>query len=134
MDCIFCKVLKWELPSVKIREDDDFLAILDIFPNRAWHTLVITKQHFESDLSKMDDENYSKFMLAAKKVIKILKKWLWVDRVGVVVEWLEVDHAHIRLYPFYNNIWFKDWVGSWPQANSDELEEIAKKIKLSISE
>jgi len=128
MDCVFCRVLKWELPSVKIREDDDFLAILDIFPNRAWHALVITKEHFESDLSKMDDDTYSQFMLKAKKVIELLKKWLWVDRVGMVVEWLQVNHAHIRLYPFYDNVWFRDWVEWRPQADISQLEEIAKKI------
>ena len=45
-DCIFCKIAKGEIPSVKIWEDDEFFAILDLFPNTKGMTLVIPKSHF----------------------------------------------------------------------------------------
>ena len=75
-NCIFCKILDWVIPSVKIREDDDFVAILDAFPNRKWMTLVITKDHMDSDILAKDDEFIAKYFQAAKKVANILKKWL----------------------------------------------------------
>ena len=47
-NCIFCKIVKGEIPCVKIWEDKDFLAILDVFPNTKGMTLVLTKKHFDS--------------------------------------------------------------------------------------
>ena len=128
-NCIFCKIIDWEIPSVKIREDDDFIAILDAFPNRKWMTLVISKDHYESDLFKMDDDLLAKHIKATKKVVNILKKGLDVDRVWMLVEWLEVDHAHIKLYPFYEWMWFQTWVGSGPQETLENLQKVAQEIK-----
>lgn len=131
-NCIFCKILDWQIPSVKIRENDDFVAILDSFPNRKWMTLVISKDHFESDISKLDDVFLAKYMKATKKVINILKKWLKVDRVWVVVEWLEVNHTHIKLYPFYDWMWFQTWVGSGPKETIENLQKVAEEIKNNL--
>jgi len=46
-DCIFCKIVKGEIPSAKVYEDDDMLAFLDINPVSPGHTLVIPKHHCE---------------------------------------------------------------------------------------
>ncbi len=128
-NCIFCKIIAWEIPGVKIREDDDFIAILDAFPNRKGMTLVITKDHYDSDILNLDDDLLAKYMRATKKVASILKKWLKVDRVWVVAEWLEVNHAHIRLYPFYNWMWFQTGVWSGPQESLENLQKVAQEIK-----
>ncbi len=128
-NCIFCKIIAWEIPSVKIREDDDFIAILDAFPNRKWMTLVITKDHYNSDIFTLDDDLLAKYMKATKKVVEIIKKWFNVDMVWVVIEWLEVAHAHVKLYPFYNWIWFQTWVWSGPQEPLENLQKIAGEIK-----
>ena len=128
-NCIFCKILDWIIPSVKIREDDDFVAILDAFPNRRGMTLVITKNHMDSDILAKDDEFIAKYFQAAKKVANMLKKWLKVDRVWLAVEWLEVKHAHIKLYPFYDGVWFANGIGSGDQASLDELQAVADEIK-----
>ncbi len=128
-NCIFCKILAWQIPWVKIRENDEFVAILDAFPNRKWMTLLITKNHIDSDILSKDDKFIARYFQTAKKVANILKKWLKVDRVGIAVEWLEVNHAHIKLYPFFDWVWFANWIWSWPQATLDELNAIAKEIK-----
>jgi histidine triad (HIT) family protein len=73
-NCIFCKILDGVIPSVKIREDDDFVAILDAFPNRKGMTLVITKDHMDSDILAKDDDFIAKYFQAAKKVANMLKK------------------------------------------------------------
>ncbi len=77
-DCIFCKIAKGEIPSVKIWEDDEFFAILDLFPNTKGMTLVIPKSHYDSDVFEMDDEIYQRFLLAVKKVVRVLEKGLKV--------------------------------------------------------
>ena len=128
-NCIFCKIIAWEIPWIKIREDDEFIAILDAFPNRKWMTLVITKDHIDSDILAKDDEFIARYFQTAKKVADILKKWLKVDRVGLAVEWLEVNHAHIKLYPFYDGVWFSNRIWSWEQASLGELQSVAEEIK-----
>ena len=57
-DCIFCKIANNESPSFKIWENDEFLAFLDIMPNCKWQTLVIPKQHYDSDLFLIHDEKF----------------------------------------------------------------------------
>ena len=100
-DCIFCKIAKKEIPSVSIWEDKDHFAFLDLNPNTDGMTLVITKNHFDSDATDMPEKEYSALMLAAKNVAKMLEKGLKVKRVGIVMEGLGVNHVHIKLYPIY---------------------------------
>jgi len=127
-NCIFCKIVAGEIPSVKIWENDKFLAILDLFPNREGMTLVLPKDHYDSDVFLMGDDILQEYILAVKEVTNLLKSGLSVDRIGTVFEWLKVDHAHFRLYPFYNWVGFVDWVAGWKQVNIDDLRKIADKI------
>ena len=55
-DCIFCKIVKGEIPSAKIWEDPNHMAILDINPNTEGMTLVLTKDHFDSDATDMPEK------------------------------------------------------------------------------
>lgn len=115
-NCIFCKIIKEEIPSVKFWEDDEFFAVLDVFPNTKGMTLVIPKKHFDSDTFSMPDVDYTKLMLATKKVSDILKKGLGVNRVAMVAEGMGVNHVHIKLYPLhgigeeFEEMWAKDKV------------------------
>ena len=70
---IFEKIATKEIPSTKIREDDEFLAILDLFPNTKGQTLLFPKKRYESDIEKMPEDIFQRFFLAAKKVETILK-------------------------------------------------------------
>ena len=145
MDCIFCKIANGEIPSVKIWEDDKFLAILDINPNTEGMTLVLPKKHFGSDAFLMPDNDYQDLMSASKNVSDILKKGLNVNRVALVMEGMGVDHAHIKLYPLYGigkefkEIWAKDRVffkqyqgyistQLGPETNAEDLKKTAEKI------
>lgn len=131
-DCIFCKIIAGEIPSVKIWEDDDFIAILDVFPVCKGQTLVIPKRHYDSDIFLMDNDIYTQFMLATKKVVTIMKHWLWVEKIGMVVEWLQVPHAHVKLYPFREWKSFEWWLTSHTMADMNELQNIADQIKKTI--
>jgi len=144
-NCIFCKIIKREIDSAKIWEDKDFLAILDVNPNTKGMTLVLTKKHYDSYAFKIPKKIYQKFMLATKKVAKILEKGLKVKRVAMVMEGMGVNHAHLKLYPLYGlnkkfeeitskkRIFFDSYQGYistqlGPQSDLKKLKKMAKKL------
>src|SRR3989338_10351294 len=145
-DCIFCKIVKDEIPSVKIWEDDKFIAILDKFPNVKGMTLVIPKKHFDSYVFEMNDKDYQELMLASKKVARLLDKKLKVMRTAIVMEGLGVNHAHIKLYPIHGldkkfketwakeKIFFEKYEGyiSTQLAPEKSIEELNKINKLKL--
>ena len=100
-NCIFCKIVKGEIASVKVWEDKKHIAILDTNPNTKGMTLVIPKKHFDSDATDMPEKEYIDLMVAAKKLAKILEKKLNVKRAAIVMEGLGINHVHIKLYPIY---------------------------------
>lgn len=130
-NCIFCKIAKGEIPSVKIWEDKKHLAILDINPNTEGMTLVMPKEHYDSDYTEMSDKPYKELMIAAKKVAKILKKKLKVNKVASVIEGLGVNHIHVKLYPIYPSNESEGYITTklGPKKSSEELKKVADKIK-----
>ena len=98
-DCIFCKIVKGEIPCEKIWEDGSFLAFLDIRPSIEGMTLVIPKKHLSSKIFKNEDAIINNLMSAAKKVSLLLEKSFDIDRVAALFEGMEVDHLHMKLYP-----------------------------------
>jgi len=145
-DCIFCKIVKNEIPSHKIYEDENFIAILDIFPNTKGMTLVLTKDHYDSYAADMDDEIYSRFFLTAKKISKLLDEKLGVRRTALVMEGMGINHAHIKLYPLHGlesdfvemipeeNIFFDKYKGFittqlGPKAADEELAKVRELLK-----
>jgi len=101
MECVFCKIIKREISNYKIHEDDEFLAILDKFPNTKGMTVVLTKKHYGSYVFDMPKDVYSRFLEFTRKTIKILDKGLGVRRTAMVMEGMGIDHAHIKLYPMH---------------------------------
>ncbi|HCA41660.1 MAG TPA: diadenosine tetraphosphate hydrolase [Bacteroidetes bacterium] len=100
-DCIFCKIVAGEIPSFKIYEDNDFIGILDVFPNTKGMSLLLTKDHYDSYLFDMPDAVYNKYLLAAKNLGKLIDKKLNVKRTAMVMEGMGVNHAHIKFYPLH---------------------------------
>jgi histidine triad (HIT) family protein len=82
-------------------EDERFLAFLTPFPNTPGFTVVVPKRHMDSDVLSFTDTDFSELLQAAKHVSDVLKKSLGVRRVGLVVEGMGVDHAHIKLIPMH---------------------------------
>ena len=71
-DCIFCKIVKGEIPSNKVYEDDEILAFKDINPMAPVHILVIPKKHIESanDISEEDELLIGRMFTVIKKLAK----------------------------------------------------------------
>lgn len=95
---IFSKIIKGDIPSYKVAEDDRFYAFLDINPVNWGHTLVVPKRE-EDYIFDLSDDELADMMVFAKKVAKGIKKVLPCRKVGVAVIGLEVPHAHIHLVP-----------------------------------
>lgn len=98
MATIFTKIVKGEIPSYKIFEDERFYAFLDINPMAKGHTLVIPKKEVDY-LFDIDDEMLKEMIVLSKKIAKAIEKAIECNRVGVMVVGLEVPHAHIHLIP-----------------------------------
>lgn len=126
-DCIFCKIVKGEIPSYKIYEDDDFFAFLDIMPRNKGHVLVIPKDHYRWVWDVPDIGRYYEIV---KKVANAQKKAFRTDFIFSAVIGEEVPHAHVWLVPRYDN----DGHGSAlifdniKEFSKNEMQEFAKMI------
>jgi histidine triad (HIT) family protein len=122
---IFEKIVKGEIPSFKIYEDEDHYAFLDIRPVAPGHTLVIPKKVVDP-VFRLDDAAYQKLFLVAKKVSELLKSKISCDRICLAVVGFEVPHAHIHLIPARSMADFP-WPGGRPTSPED-LQKIQSLI------
>lgn len=127
MATIFTKIINGDIPSWKIAEDKRFYSFLDIRPVSKGHTLVVPKQ--ETDyIFDLEDELLGEMMVFAKSVVRSMDKVLSPIRTGIIVEGLEVPHAHIHLIPIYDkNQTFA--LGGKIDISEEEMEELAGKIR-----
>ena len=102
-DCIFCKIVKGEIPCSKVYEDDKVLAFEDINPIAEGHTLIIPKAHAEN-LWEIPEEDLIAIQLASQKIVRAIRKVL--NPTGVAVLQLNgrgvnqvVMHYHLHLMP-----------------------------------
>ena len=130
MATIFSKIIRGEIPSYKIAEDEKHYAFLDINPLAKGHTLVVPKK--ETDyIFGLNDNELSELTLFAKKVAGALEKAVPCKRVGVLVIGLEVPHAHIHLVPINkeSDIYFGREKLS---LTKEEFEQIAETIRAAF--
>lgn len=100
MPSIFTKIIKGEIPCYKVAENQSHIAFLDINPIARGHTLIIPKKEIDY-LFDLPDDLLADTMIFAKKVVSAIDRVLSPIRTGVIVEGLEVPHAHIHLVPIY---------------------------------
>lgn len=98
-DSIFTKIIRGEIPSHKIYEDEKTLAFLDIFPATEGHTLVIPKSQVEF-VWDLEDDEYQALMGSVKKVARRLREVTGKTYVGTMVIGTDVPHAHVHVVPF----------------------------------
>lgn len=98
MATIFSKIVKGEIPSYRVAEDERFYAFLDINPLVKGHTLVIPKREVDY-IFDLDDEELAALHVFAKRVACAIRKAFPCRKVGEAVLGLEVPHAHIHLVP-----------------------------------
>ena len=125
MSSIFTKIIKGEIPSYKIAENEDFYAFLDINPNAKGHTLVVPKKEVDK-IFDLDSETYLGLMQFSRKIAIAIEKSISCKRVGMTVIGLEVPHTHVHLIPL--NAMKDATFGSKVVLTPDEFKEIAEKI------
>lgn len=98
MASLFTKIIKGEIPSYKVAEDENFYAFLDINPNAKGHILCVPKKEVDK-IFDLDEDIYMGLMGFSRKVAMALKKTVVCKRVGIAVVGLEVPHVHVHLIP-----------------------------------
>ncbi len=126
-DCIFCKIVKGDLPSYKIYEDTDFLAFLDVYPRTLGHTLVIPKKHYRW---VYDVPNFKDYWGAVHTVTGAMQKALSPSFVTYVTHGLQVPHAHIHVLPRGKDE--TTFVPDTKTFSKEKMQEVADKIKSSF--
>lgn len=104
-NCIFCKIIKGEIPSMTIYEDDIVKIFLDINPTTNGDTLIVPKKHIENMLD-LDDKTLSHIHKISKEIYNVLKEKLNIDGLTLVQNNFygqEIKHYHVHLIPRYKN-------------------------------
>lgn len=115
-ECIFCRIVKGEIPCARIYESDNVLAFLDVMPVNKGHVLVIPKGHYET-LLDIPEEILKEISSAVKKVAGAVKKGVGADGLNIMMNnypaaGQEVPHAHIHIVPRFKADGLKLWPGS----------------------
>lgn len=131
MDSIFTKIVKGEIPSYKVAENETCYAFLDINPLAKGHTLVIPKKQVDY-LFDLDEESYVELQLFAKKVAKAVGKAIPSIRIAEAVIGLDVPHAHIHLIPI-NSESDVDFRKERVKLTPEEFVQIAESIRKEFS-
>lgn len=132
-DCIFCKIIKGEVPAHKVYEDDHVIAFLDIMPRSKGHTMVIPKTHAPTILD-LPDGDVGPMLLAVKKVTGMINAALEPDgfTMGVNqgdISGQTVKHLHFHIMPR----WHGDGGGSVHSVvnkpGEESVEDLAERIR-----
>lgn len=104
MDCIFCKIIKGDIPSYKIYEDENILAFLDLNQECVGHTLVIPKVH-TLDINSITDDDLMNVMAVAKNIAMMITNKLGAQGFTLMQNngiCQDVKHFHLHVIPKYN--------------------------------
>lgn len=104
-DCIFCKIIAGEIPSATVYEDEDFKAIMDIFPAAKGHVIILPKKH-HANLFELEEDIAAKALPVARKIARALQSELGCDGMNLLQNNGEaagqtIFHFHMHLIPRY---------------------------------
>ena len=133
--CLFCKIIRGELPAAKVYEDDHTLSFLDIHPTNQGHTLVVPKEHHQN-IYETPEEVLCDVMRVVKKLSPIIKKALRADGINVIMNndpaaGQIIFHAHIHIVPRFSDDGFRQWKGT--PYGEGKIDEVAKQRRNAIS-
>lgn len=130
MATIFSRIIRGEIPSYKIFENENFYSFLDISPMTEGHVLVIPKIEVDY-IFDLEDDLLAEMIVFAKRVAKAIEKSVTCKRVGIMVVGMEVPHAHIHLIPI-NKESDMNLSNSRLKPTQENFELIAEKIRSNI--
>jgi histidine triad (HIT) family protein len=132
-NCLFCKIIKGEIPCFKVYEDEYAVAFLDIKPSSYGHTLVLPKNHVVN-VEEASEEDLARTWAAIKKVGKSLKDNLGIKGYNIYenndpIAGQVIPHLHFHVIPRYDG----DGLKLWAQRDLEmgEGEKIVAKVKIN---
>ena len=128
--CVFCEIVKGNITSRKVYDDDEILAILDIAQTTKGHTLVMPKKHY-TDIYEADPEILKKLIVKVQELGKMICKNLGAQGSNILVNTDEVagqsvHHLHFHIIPRYSK---DDSIKIEFTENSLDLDEVLSQIK-----
>ncbi|MCQ2793303.1 MAG: HIT domain-containing protein [Bacilli bacterium] len=136
-DCLFCKIVKGEIPSNKVYEDDDVLAFLDISQTTIGHTLVVPKEHYDNFLDTPKDIMH-KVMDVAQRIGQAQMMVLGAKGVNILSNVNKeagqtIIHFHVHVIPRYiANEGIQITMKENPKASELSLPQLASEIKKAL--
>ncbi|MCE5242513.1 MAG: HIT family protein [Syntrophobacteraceae bacterium] len=134
-DCIFCKIIKGEIPCARIYEDDTVLSFLDIGPINPGHALVVPKAHYATLLDAPDDILQA-CVAVSRKIARSIIKSVGADGLNLLQNNYRaagqlVDHVHFHLIPRHKGDGF---MTGWPAKSypPGELDKVLGKIRENL--
>ncbi len=129
-DCIFCKIIKGDVPSSKIYDDKAVYAFLDISPINPGHTLIVPKRHC-IDIYEMTTEEVAHVFSVAQRIAKAVVVGVQADAFNIGMNNGKaagqiVMHAHVHVIPRFANDGHEHWHGK--QYGEGQQAEVAKRI------
>jgi len=134
-DCLFCQIVAGKVPSIKVAESDNVIAILDVNPVNPGHTLIIPKKH-SRDMLDADDEILKEMIVFTKHVAQgILNAFEEYDAFNLElnngrIAGQIIPHLHWHIVPRKADDGLLHWPGK--KYPSGEAEKVAEKIKAQI--
>lgn len=128
-DSVFTRIIKGEIPSHKVYEDEHTIAFMDIHPVQPGMVLVVSKRQVE-DFFELPDDEYQALMRTVKRVGARLRE-VFPDkrRIAVQIEGLDVPHVHVKLFPFDTSAEFHAPQDSSTEPDHTALAEMAERLK-----
>jgi histidine triad (HIT) family protein len=130
-ECIFCRIVKGELPAWKVYEDEKFLAFLDIRPLNPGHTMVIPKAHHRW---VWDIPNIGAYYEVIAKIVRAIRQALKTEWVVSLVFGEEIQHAHVWLVPRFADDGHGGSINlaAVKKLSRDQMAGIAEKIRANL--
>ncbi len=112
-DCIFCKIIKGEIPSEKIFENESTFAFLDINPINKGHTLVVPKNHAENIMT-IKKEDFVEMMETVRNLTPVIQRAVDADGINIGINngssaGQVIFHSHVHIMPRFENDGYKHW-------------------------
>lgn len=129
-ESIFTKIIRGEIPCHKVYEDATTFAFMDIHPIQPGHVLVVSKTQV-ANFYELADDDYQALMTTVKKVAKKLQS-VFPDkkRIAVIIEGLDVDHVHVKLFPVDTGDELRHLPDETVDPDHAALAELAKKLSI----
>ena len=125
MPTLFTKIINGEIPSYRVYEDEFVFAFLDIFPFQPGHTLIVPKIEVDYFVDVPELYYIGVFNAAKKLAPAIQKVAIGSQRVGMMVQGVDVPHFHLHLIPIFEN---QPFTGKKKSIEKSEMIEIQNKI------